>query len=256
MKVKQLKQKEHKQEIKINGYSYTLIIQQKNMKRMLIKITPMLDIVIHVPLHFDIDRAHHFLIEKQDWLEKTIEKQKKVYKEMQILSCLERKKIWIKGQLFTFVRTTEINQYFQIDGENIYIPLEMKMDDKFLERMRVNLYPQLEKKFEEIKLIYLNYLYMLNLSLPSHQTIRLTLKHMKSKWGMCNYQTGEITINKKLVHVPESLLEYVFIHELAHLLYPNHKKDFYQIVTFLYPNYKDAERKLRSYNFILVKDKK
>ncbi len=56
------------------------------------------------------------------------------------------------------------------------------------------------------------------------------LKKMKTRWGSCNTRARRIWINAVLVHLDPCLLEYVLVHELAHLLEPGHTLRFYQIM--------------------------
>lgn len=44
------------------------------------------------------------------------------------------------------------------------------------------------------------------------------LQRMKTKWGGCNHHAGQIRLNTELEKKPKHLLEYVIVHEMAHLL--------------------------------------
>jgi hypothetical protein len=59
-----------------------------------------------------------------------------------------------------------------------------------------------------------------------------------SKFGCCNYRTGCIRISQRISAMPQWVRNYVIIHELAHLVVPDHSKAFWQIVN----RYKLAER--------------
>ncbi|MBU1726382.1 MAG: M48 family metallopeptidase [Candidatus Omnitrophica bacterium] len=59
-----------------------------------------------------------------------------------------------------------------------------------------------------------------------------------SKFGCCDYNKGKIRISHKVGLMPQWVRDYVIIHELAHLLEPNHGKSFWDIVS----RYKLAER--------------
>ncbi len=49
---------------------------------------------------------------------------------------------------------------------------------------------------------------------------------MKTKWGACKHRAGNIRLNTELVKKPRHLLEYVIVHEMAHLLEPTHNDHF------------------------------
>jgi len=60
----------------------------------------------------------------------------------------------------------------------------------------------------------------------------------KSKFGCCNYQSRSIRISHRIAFMPQWVRDYVIMHELAHLIEPNHSKAFWDLVA----NYKLAER--------------
>ena len=73
---------------------------------------------------------------------------------------------------------------------------------------------------------------------------RLSLRGQKTRWGSCSSR-GEISLNWKLVAAPLEVLDYVVIHELAHLTHPNHSKEFWGLVEAYCPEYKGLKRWLR-----------
>ena len=67
---------------------------------------------------------------------------------------------------------------------------------------------------------------------------RLSAQKMKSKWGSCNIQNGNIRLNSELAKFPKGALEHVIVHELVHLLEPSHGKRFYSLMDEFLPNWK------------------
>jgi predicted metal-dependent hydrolase len=70
------------------------------------------------------------------------------------------------------------------------------------------------------------------------------LQRMKSKWGSCNYAAGNIRLNTELVKKPKDLLEYVILHEMAHLLEPTHNDRFIALLERHYPGWREARVEL------------
>jgi len=66
---------------------------------------------------------------------------------------------------------------------------------------------------------------------------RITLKNTKSRWGSCS-QKGNINLSTRILFAPEEVIDYVCIHELAHLKVPDHSKKFWSLVEFVIPDYK------------------
>ena len=61
---------------------------------------------------------------------------------------------------------------------------------------------------------------------------------MKSRWGVCNTKTHVITLNLELITKDIHCLDYVIMHELSHLVEPNHSKRFWSVVEENCRNYK------------------
>ena len=70
------------------------------------------------------------------------------------------------------------------------------------------------------------------------------LQRMKTRWGSCNHQANHIRINTELVKKPKDLLEYVIVHEMAHLLEPTHSDRFMTILDDHYPTWREARVEL------------
>lgn len=70
------------------------------------------------------------------------------------------------------------------------------------------------------------------------------LQRMKTKWGSCNHKAGHIRLNTELVKKPKDLLEYVIVHEMAHLLEPTHSDRFIAILEKHYPTWREARAEL------------
>ena len=73
---------------------------------------------------------------------------------------------------------------------------------------------------------------------------KIFFKHNKSNWGSCS-NAGNINISTRLLFVPDEVLEYVCIHELAHLIEQNHSNRFWTLVETAMPDYMEKERWLK-----------
>lgn len=82
----------------------------------------------------------------------------------------------------------------------------------------------------------------------------LITKNAVSRWGYCQPVRGVVMMNKQLICVPLPLIEYLVLHELTHLLYPNHSKQFWGFMQQLMPDCKQRRKALQSYAFLLIKD--
>ena len=84
-----------------------------------------------------------------------------------------------------------------------------------------------------------------HLGLPYPQ---LAVREMRSRWGSCD-PDDRITLNIKLILVPEELIDYVIYHELCHLREHHHGKAFYQLLDRVLPAWRERKRKLEEFDF-------
>ena len=71
----------------------------------------------------------------------------------------------------------------------------------------------------------------------------LAIRDMKARWGSCSAK-GRLTLNRRLIHVPKDLMDYVILHELCHLKEYNHGPAFYALLERVLPDWKARRQKL------------
>lgn len=72
------------------------------------------------------------------------------------------------------------------------------------------------------------------------------VKRMKTKWGSCNTSDRRIWLNLELIKKPPECLSYVVLHEMAHLLEPNHGERFVGLLDRYMPNWRSHRERLNS----------
>jgi predicted metal-dependent hydrolase len=72
----------------------------------------------------------------------------------------------------------------------------------------------------------------------------------KRRWGSCSSQ-GIITFNWSILLAPANVVDYVVVHELAHLIHFDHSKSFWQVVDQVMPNYKYQRKWLKENGHLL-----
>jgi predicted metal-dependent hydrolase len=66
---------------------------------------------------------------------------------------------------------------------------------------------------------------------------KVRISSARTRWGSCS-TSGTISLTWRLVMAPPEVIDYVILHELAHIPHPNHSKDFWKAVAGLMPDYK------------------
>ena len=76
----------------------------------------------------------------------------------------------------------------------------------------------------------------------------IKIKNQKKQWGSCSSH-GAVRFNWKIIMTPISVLDYVIVHELCHLIYPHHSAQFWQKVQSIIPDYKKKRDLLKEYSY-------
>lgn len=224
-------------------FEYTLT---RNSKRNVnFRIKPNGDICISIPKNVTKTELEKMILERAEWL---IENQRKAKNKKQNMVNTDIKngsKIYLNGQKYYIkISACETNSIHFRD--NILI-LQIKEKyrnsqeyintyfDKWLRETMYNLSDKLIDK-------YLPKLKKYHLKKPE-----LTIRTMTGRWGSCTPAKYKITINKNLINPPHRCLEYVVLHELAHLVEANHSKKFYAIIEEVMPDWKERRKELNEF---------
>lgn len=73
-----------------------------------------------------------------------------------------------------------------------------------------------------------------------------TVRYMRTRWGSCSPARGTISINSALASLPNECTHYVLVHELSHIVHPDHSPAFWRHVERFYPDYRRVRAYLRS----------
>lgn len=74
---------------------------------------------------------------------------------------------------------------------------------------------------------------------------KLTIRKMKSRWGVCNTRLKRVTLNLELIKKDIICLDYVIMHELSHFIYQDHSKKFWEVVEENFPKCKIVRKLMK-----------
>jgi len=77
-----------------------------------------------------------------------------------------------------------------------------------------------------------------------------SLRYMRSRWGSCTPSSGTIRYNLRLAQKPAEWIDYVIVHELAHLRYADHSPQFWAFVERFAPNWRAIRKKMNEFEAI------
>jgi hypothetical protein len=73
---------------------------------------------------------------------------------------------------------------------------------------------------------------------------RVSIKNQRRCWGSCS-EKGNLNFNYRVIFLPQTLMDYVIVHELCHLAELNHSKKFWEHIARALPEYKEHRNHLK-----------
>ncbi len=168
-----------------------------------------------------------FLDSKERWIQKHID----------TIKANPPQKVNLEDEVLLF------GELYSIDSpEVLYLRKKLhrtkKQDTKSILKLYDTFYKYLAKEYLTQRAEYFSK--RMNL-----QYQELKFRKMKTRWGSCSSR-GVITFNTELLKVPKELIDYVIVHELAHLTHMNHSKSFHALVESYLSNQKELRKQLKS----------
>lgn len=198
-------------------------------------------LVVRAPLEASDAQIERIVQQKSDWIQK---KQELIRRRNQQLPARK----FARGEILLFLG----NQYRLSIATNQAIPL-MVTTKQF--RLAADALPHAQ---EVITRFYIN---QASLIIPQRvayfaQRNRLKYKAVRisdarTRWGSCSSK-GSLSFTWRLVMAPPKVIDYVVVHELAHLLERNHAKAFWQKVEAMMPDYLHHKRWLKANGHLLT----
>ena len=217
-------------------------LQRKRVKNINLRIKPDKTIGISANPRVPESRIERFILEKQEFILRALEKYGKMQKSLpKPKQYIDGETVKVFGQNFTLKVFLAKKNHVEVDEP--FIKLYVKdLDDVSLKKKVLEkwLYNQLEETITNFcKIIYPAF----KKYCSDFPTIKF--RKMTSRWGSCNFVRKILTFNYALFNVPIECVEYVIYHEFTHFIEPNHSKKFYVALSNFLPEYKERKRELR-----------
>lgn len=198
---------------------------------------------VSMPYSFTYANALSFLNEKRTWVLQQQKKNQTIEKQYTIsdLSTLQS-----KFHQFKIISYNKKQLQIHWQKEKITLYISQKQDilahdfQKQLKELLVAVYRKEAKSYLPQRVATLAKKYAFSYK-------RVVIKNMKSRWGSCS-SLGNINLNLHLLRLPDTLIDYVILHELAHTQHPNHSKHFWNKLTSILKNAKQLDKQLASFH--------
>ena len=206
-------------------------VTQKKIKNIHLSVYPNGQVKISAPLHMNQETLRTFLISKLGWIK---QKQTKFQNQQRETprDCIERESHYVWGQRYLLkviehdappkivLGHSEMLLHVRANSSQEY---KQAVVDEWLRYELKKAIPPLLEKWQPIMGVKVN---------------KFFVQKMKTRWGSCNYTQGNVRFNSELAKKPPVCLEYVVVHELAHLLEPSHNARFHSLMSQFLPNWK------------------
>ena len=217
-------------------------LTRKNVKNVNLRINIDGSILVSANYTVPVEFIDNFVKQKQEFIIRTLGEYEKRRKHLKINS-----RNYISGEIYEILgrslqlKVTEAGKEEVLSDENFIFLNVLDEDDfsrkeklmkKWFKKCQINVFTKIcDETYRKFKIYDVPY--------PV-----LKIRDMTSMWGSCRPKKGIITLNSRLIEVPEKCIEYVVLHEFAHFIHPNHSKDFYNFISTLQPDWKERKIEL------------
>ena len=213
-------------------------LRRKNIKTLRLSVhSPNGEVRISVPNGVSDDFIVGFVESRMEWI--------RLQRENLSKTKIDRPKEYLAGENHYFlgreyplqVRTTSGRQMVKMEDDNLVLLVrkghtrdkrEKLLNEWYRDQLKA-LIPVYIEKWEKIMEVDVQ---------------AFGVKSMKTRWGTCNIRDRRIWINLKLATRDESLLEYIIVHEMTHLLERLHNDRFKRLMTSFIPNWRELRKDL------------
>jgi predicted metal-dependent hydrolase len=194
---------------------------------------------ISAPRRMGLDPIRAFAISKLDWIKKQQTKLRAQEREMP-RGYLDRESHYVWGQRY-LLKVIECDGAPSIELKHDEMLLRLRpgadrknaqavVEEWYREQIK-NAVPPLIAKWEPVMGV---------------KVARFFVRHMKTRWGSCTPRKRSVRLNAELAKKPPQLLEYIVVHEMAHLIVRGHNGRFKSIMDQHLPHWRLHRRELNS----------
>ena len=186
---------------------------------------------IAAPAHMDLDTIRVFAVTKLDWIKRQ-QRKMQVQEREPPREFLERESHYVWGARYLLtVKEEEARPAVELEPHRLVLRVrpgfteaqrQALIDGWYRDQLRRAAAPLIAKWEERLGV----------------QVARCFVRRMRTKWGSCNHRRRTIRLNTDLAKKPPDCLEYIIVHELAHLIEPTHGPRFVALMDDLLPTWR------------------
>lgn len=164
-------------------------------------------------------------------------------------------KIYYKGEEFAIIRQTtpkkRINIDIQLECKQIEITVPENIEQEII---KINVDKAIKKLLKRnTEIIIANKLSYWS-KITGFEYNQVKVRDATTRYGSCIPTKKNLYFSSRLIMLPDNIIDAIIVHELCHMKYKNHNKDFYDLVARYIPNYKEIDKwlkkKRKNYNVL------
>lgn len=213
------------------------LIIRSHRRSLCLTITKDGNFVVHAPTRMNMNDIIKYINEKEKWI---------TAKQQEIQNKLNINKDIINYNRFLF-----LGKRYDIEKMNGLKKIELGEKGLLVPNLEMyDLLPKIKKWYisQANKILKERLEYFADVMQLDYASVKLS--NSKTRWGSCD-NFRNIKLNFRLIMLPHKAIDFVLIHELAHILEFNHSKEFYKIIQTIMPSYKLQQKILKEYDYVL-----
>lgn len=226
--------------IESNGKKIYFYVQRKNVKNINLKVNIDKKVTLSIPMKMSLDKARDFVEQRVSWIKKQQDFYDTFAEQKENITFEDGETVYLLGKQYKMKIISDTHNNVIINHKYIEIHIKEKyiVNKNYIK----NVYETWLKQYalnvlEDLVIKYQNTLKKYDIKTP-----KIEIRQMKTRWGSCIPTCNKVIFNLNLIKTPMCCIEYVVLHELCHLKYENHSKNFYNFITIFMPDWKERKK--------------
>ena len=206
-------------------------------------------VIIRMPIFLSSNEEEKQIAHFKEWARKQLAKSDKLKQRLQKREYHDGMELQVGSRSYTiWIEESNLKSHkAKIEDGQIYLKLTTQDDE--MHRLKAvrhllsrtisrDFLPDIRRRVHEMNKLYIQ------------KPIKsVNLKYNQTNWGSCSTR-GNVNFSTRLLFAPDDVVDYVIVHELAHLVEANHSHRFWKVVSDIMPNYKEKEQWLKENNHL------
>lgn len=232
---------------------WSVVVERKAFRRtMTIALKPGAPIKVKTSIQTSLVKIEQFLLQKEKWIERHMTEFAELAAKFPPKKLVQSEQFPFLGEQLSlrFVPTPLKQVFFSRHDRYLQMHLPEIGWNDFQEEELQGCFPKLQKFYQREAEKFIQERIQIWSEQMQLFPKALNFRNQKSRWGSCTSK-GSIQINWRLIGAPVEVIDYILIHELAHLRHMNHSADFWGLVELHCPDYQVSEKWLSENHALL-----